>query len=55
MRTAEVTPGPELALPDEPPQSAIGPVVVELDGSTLVIPPGWVGVRDGPSWVVTRV
>jgi hypothetical protein len=28
--------------------------LVELEGSTLWIPPGWEGVRDGFSWVVTR-
>jgi len=31
-----------------------GPALVELEGSTLWIPPGWEGARDGPSWVVTR-
>ncbi len=54
VRTAEVTPGPRLELPDEAPGHATGPTLVELDGSTLWIPPGWVGVRDGPSWVVTH-
>jgi N-methylhydantoinase A/oxoprolinase/acetone carboxylase beta subunit len=54
VRTADVTPGPHLDLPDEEPASAVGPALVELDGSTLHIPPGWVGARDGPSWVVTR-
>ncbi len=53
VRTARVTPGPELRLPPTP---ARGPVtgVVELDGSTAWIPAGWVGNwRDG-SLVVTR-
>jgi N-methylhydantoinase A len=54
VRTADVTPGPELELPESAPECAVGPALVELDGSTLWIPPGWVGVRDGPSWVVTR-
>ena len=54
VRTADVTPGPRLELPDGAPEQATGPARVELDGSTLWIPPGWVGVRDGPSWVVTR-
>jgi N-methylhydantoinase A len=54
VRTADVTPGPRLESPDAPPEDATGPALVELDGSTLWIPPGWVGARDGPSWVVTR-
>ena len=54
VRTAEVTPGPELELPSGEPQRASGPALVELDGSTLWIPPGWVGARDGAGWVVTR-
>ena len=54
VRTAEVTPGPDLELAGGEPQRASGPSLVELDGSTLWIPPGWVGVRDGASWIVTR-
>jgi len=54
VRTADVMPGPALELPGGEPSSASGPALVELDGSTIWIPPGWVGVRDGPSWVVTR-
>jgi N-methylhydantoinase A/oxoprolinase/acetone carboxylase beta subunit len=54
VRTAEVVPGPALELPSGEPQRVSGPTLVELDGSTLWIPPGWVGARDGPSWVVTR-
>jgi N-methylhydantoinase A/oxoprolinase/acetone carboxylase beta subunit len=54
VRTAEVTPGPELELPGGAPERASGPALVELDGSTLWIAPGWEGVRDGSSWVVTR-
>jgi N-methylhydantoinase A len=54
VRTAEVVPGPELELPSGEPRRAGGPALVELEGSTLWIPPGWVGVRDGPSWMVTR-
>ncbi len=55
VRTADVRPGPALDLPDEASaERAVGPALVELDGSTLWIAPGWVGARDGPSWVVTR-
>jgi N-methylhydantoinase A len=53
VRTAEVTPGPELQLPGGEPHRASGPALVELDGSTLWIPPGWEGARDGSSWVLT--
>jgi N-methylhydantoinase A len=54
VRTAEVTPGPELQLPGGEPRRASGPALVELDGSTLWIPPGWEGARDGSSWVLTH-
>ncbi len=56
VRTAEVVPGPELELDQasSEPERVSGPAVVELDGSTLWIPPGWEGARDGFSWVVTR-
>jgi N-methylhydantoinase A len=54
VRTAEIRPGPELAFPAEPPKTATGPAVVELDGATCWLPPGWVGVRDGGIWRLTR-
>ena len=54
VRTAEVVPGPALALPSGEHQHASGPALVELDGSTVWIPPGWEGARDGFSWVLTR-
>jgi len=54
IRTAEIVPGPELELPNGEPLCLSGPALLELDGSTLWIPPGWEGARDGPSWVVTR-
>ena len=54
VRTADVVPGPELALPSGEPQHVAGPALLELDGSTVWIPPGWEGARDGASWVVTR-
>ncbi len=54
VRTAEVVPGPVLELPGADPQRASGPALLELEGSTVWIPPGWEGARDGPSWVVTR-
>jgi N-methylhydantoinase A len=47
VRTADVRRGPPLDLPPARPLEARGPEVVELDGATCWIPPGWVGVRDG--------
>ncbi len=55
VRTAEVTPAPDFELPRSDHRVAKGPVRIELAGATLYIPSGWVGVRDGPTWTVTRV
>jgi N-methylhydantoinase A len=49
VRTADVTPGPDVRLPPGEPLSVAGPAVVELDGATCWVPPGWEGVRDGNS------
>jgi N-methylhydantoinase A len=55
VRTAEIQPGPVVTLPAGEELRASGPTVVELEGATCWIPPGWVGVRDGNSTlVVTR-
>jgi N-methylhydantoinase A len=54
VRTAETRPGPALRLPGGPPERVIGPKVLELDGATCWLPPGWVGARDGPTWRLTR-
>ncbi len=48
VRTADVRPGPAFDLPRAEPLTVRGPAVLELDGATCWIPPGWVGVRDGP-------
>jgi N-methylhydantoinase A len=47
VRTAEIVPGPELVLPPAEPLEVTGPKLLELDGATAWIPPGWAGVRDG--------
>ncbi len=48
VRTAEVRPAPELVLPAAAePLEVSGPAVLELEGATCWVPPGWVGVRDG--------
>jgi N-methylhydantoinase A len=53
VRTADVRPGPELRLPPAEPLEVAGPSVLELDGATAWIPPGWVGVRDGTTSTLT--
>jgi N-methylhydantoinase A len=57
VRTAEVRLGPELRLPPAEPLEAQGPALIELEGASCWLPPGWVGVRDGTSSTlrVTRV
>jgi N-methylhydantoinase A len=52
VRTADVRPGPELALPPGEPLEISGAAVVELEGATCWIPPGWVGVRGGDSTLI---
>jgi N-methylhydantoinase A len=52
VRTAETTPGPQLDLPAAEPLHVAGPRVVELEGATCFVPPGWVGDRDGNSTLV---
>jgi N-methylhydantoinase A len=47
VRTAEVRPAPPLELPPAEPLRAEGPALLELDGATCWIAPGWVGARDG--------
>jgi N-methylhydantoinase A len=55
VRTADVRPAPSFELPQGEPLQVTGPAVIELDGSTCWLPPGWVGVRDGPTLVLTRL
>jgi N-methylhydantoinase A len=54
VRTAEVRPGPRIEPSRSSRQEVSGPRVLELDGSTCWLPPGWVGVRDGSIWRLTR-
>jgi N-methylhydantoinase A len=55
VRTAEIRPAPPLELPRSGRRAETGPVRIELDGATLWVPPGWVGARDGATWIVTRL
>jgi N-methylhydantoinase A len=52
VRTADVRPGPRLELPLGEPLHVGGPAVVELEGATCWLPPGWVGDRDGDSTLI---
>jgi N-methylhydantoinase A len=52
VRTADVTPGPAVELPAGEPLSVAGPTLVELEGATCWVPPGWVGARDGNSTLI---
>jgi N-methylhydantoinase A len=54
VRTAEIRSGPALELPASELRTAEGPAVLELDGATCWLPPGWVGVRDGGAWTLTK-
>jgi len=54
VRTADVRAGPHVELPGGDPLRVAGPNRVELPGATCWIPPGWVGVRDGAMWRLTR-
>jgi N-methylhydantoinase A len=54
VRTAEVEPGPRLELSEGPHRDLRGPAMIELSGATCWLPPGWVGVRDGGIWRLTK-
>ncbi|MGH3058080.1 MAG: hydantoinase/oxoprolinase family protein [Gaiellaceae bacterium] len=52
VRTAEVTPGPTVELRGDDPLTVTGPALVELEGATCWVPPGWEGARDGNSTMI---
>src|SRR5439155_17604882 len=54
VRTADVRPAPPLELPAGEPLRVSGPRVLGLSGATCWLPRGWVGVRDGPTLIVTK-
>src|SRR3954447_3726898 len=54
-RRADVRRAPPLNLPRGGSLRVDGPSLLELDGATCWIPPGWVGARDGPTLVLTRL
>jgi N-methylhydantoinase A len=46
VRTADVTPGPELDLHASDRRAATGPALLELPGATCWVPEGWSGQTD---------
>jgi N-methylhydantoinase A len=55
VRTAEIRSAPAVELPPGDPLDVSGPAVLELDGATCWVPPGWVGARDGyATTILTR-
>ena len=52
VRTAEVVPGPAVELRGGDPLTVSGPALVELEGATCWVPPGWEGTRDGNSTLI---
>ena len=52
VRTADVRPGPAIDLPPGEPVQVEGPAVLELEGATCWIPPGWAGARDAYSTLI---
>jgi N-methylhydantoinase A len=54
IHTAQIRPGPSLQLPARGRKEVRGPALIELDGATCWVAPGWVGVRDGGSWRLTK-
>jgi N-methylhydantoinase A len=54
VRTAVVRAGPKVQPSRSSRKEVSGPSVLELDGSTCWLPLGWVGVRDGATWRLTR-
>jgi N-methylhydantoinase A len=55
VRTAAVSPGPDLHLRGDETRRVTGPSALELHGSTGWVPGGWVGKSDEHgTWIVTR-
>ncbi len=54
VRTAEVVPGPDVALTATSSDQVEGPVLVELPGATCWVPEGWSGERNDDGTLVLR-
>ena len=55
VRTADVTPGPDVSLQVTDCYKVEGPALVELQGATCWVPAGWHGeTNDEGTWVLRR-
>ena len=54
VRTADIRAAPPLRLPPGDFHDVSGPAVVEMQGATCWVPPGWVGAGDGIALRLTR-
>jgi N-methylhydantoinase A/oxoprolinase/acetone carboxylase beta subunit len=54
VRTADVTPGPDVALQVTDCYKVTGPGLVELPGATCWVPPGWAGETNDDGTLVLR-
>jgi len=54
VRTAEVTPGPEISLQAADSYKVVGPALVELTGATCWVPEGWSGETTDDGTLVLR-
>jgi N-methylhydantoinase A len=52
VRTAEVTPGPDVSLLATTRHKVVGPALLELDGATCWVPDGWRGETNGDGTLV---
>src|SRR4051794_13471387 len=54
VRTAEVTPGPEISFETTTANSTVGPALLELPGATCWVPAGWSGETNDDGTLVMR-
>jgi N-methylhydantoinase A len=54
VRTAEVTPGPEISFETTTAYSTAGPALLELSGATCWVPAGWSGETNDDGTLVLR-
>src|SRR5207247_958141 len=54
VRTADVTPGPDVSLQVTDCYTVVGPALLELSGATCWVPAGWHGETNGDGTLVLR-
>jgi N-methylhydantoinase A len=52
IRTADITPGPDISLPATDCYKVVGPALIELSGATCWVPEGWSGETDDDGTLV---